>query len=119
MRCRYLFLLGVVFILVGSCQPKVVPASSAGPESVKTAANFLDQGFKKGVIVNKTGLDGCGFMIKLKNGKLLEPNQLDDQFKKEGLLVWVKYFVPKSLNSICMAGQLVNLTAIENREISE
>ena len=118
MRCP-LCLLGLVFILAGSCQPKVVPANSTGQESVKTAANFVEQGFKKGTIVDKTGLDGCGFMIKLENDKILEPSELDDQFKKEGIQVWVKYSIPKSLNSICMAGQLVKLTAIEKRTVSQ
>jgi len=119
MRYRSFFLLCVVVSGVGACHPKVVPVGSAGPEPIKTEVGFIEQGFKKGTIVDMTGLDGCSFMIKLKNGKTLEPNQLDDQFKKEGMLVWVRYSIPKSINSICMAGQLVTLTAIEKRTIAE
>ena len=119
MRSGYFFQLGIVFLLVVSCQSNKVPASSTGPTSAKSEASFIEQGYKKGTMVDKTGLDGCGFMIMLEDGKTLEPSTLNDSFKKEGLMVWVRYSIPKSLSSICMAGQLVHLTAIEERVANE
>ena len=109
-----LLLLLTVF-LFSACHNKAVPAGSAEKKPINSEADYISQGYKKGTIVDMTGLDGCGFMIKLENGKTLEPTQLDDQFKKAALPVWVRFSIPKSLNSICMSGQLVNITGIETR----
>jgi hypothetical protein len=114
-----MYRIGLLFfftmLVFSACNKKTVPVQSSAVVSEKNAIDFSAKGYKKGTIVDMTGLDGCGFMIKLENGKTLEPNQLDAQFKKKNLPVWVKYSIPKSVFSICMAGQLINLTAIENR----
>lgn len=67
--------------------------------------------FVKATIINYT-LDGCTFMLLLEDGKKLEPVNLQDEFKKDNFNCWIKYQHYKG-NSICMAGEMVTITAIE------
>lgn len=68
-------------------------------------------GFVKATIINYA-LDGCGFMLLLEDGKKLEPVNLSEEFKKDSIKVWIKYQHYKG-NSICMAGEMITVTAIE------
>ena len=80
----------------------------------QTAIDTHEQnGFAKAAIINYA-IDGCTFMIQLEDGKKLEPVNLQDEFKKDNLKVWIKYKHFKG-NSICMAGEMVTITAIETR----
>jgi hypothetical protein len=69
-------------------------------------------GFVKATIINYT-LDGCSYMLQLEDGKKLEPVNLSEEFKKDNIKVWIKYQHYKG-TSICMAGEMVTVTAIEN-----
>ena len=71
------------------------------------------KGFVKATIINYT-LDGCSFMVQLEDGKKLEPVNLQMEFRKDNFKVWIKYQYYKS-NSICMAGEMATITAIEKR----
>ncbi len=71
-------------------------------------------GYTKGNIINYS-LDGCSWMIEIENNKKLEPVNLKEEFKKEGLKVWVKYQHYENY-SFCMAGEMVNITEIEVRQ---
>jgi|ERR1019366_3648444 hypothetical protein len=72
-------------------------------------------GYTKATITNYT-VDGCSWMIKLEDSKMLEPVNLKDEFKKEGLKVWIQYKHYDNY-SFCMAGEMVTITAIEIREL--
>jgi len=72
-------------------------------------------GFTAGT-VKSYALDGCTWMIFLENGTILQPSGLTPEFQQNELKVWIKYTVPKDAMSICMAGQPVNITAIEIRK---
>lgn len=63
----------------------------------------------------KFDVDGCSWMLLLEDGKKLEPINLEDDFKKEGLKIWVQY-QPYNNYSFCMAGDMVSITKIEIRE---
>jgi len=73
----------------------------------------------KAIFVNMEGLDGCGMMLQLENEKKLEPTNLGSFEKnvtiKDGTKVWISYKVADGFASICMAGQLVELTCLEKR----
>ncbi|MBI3502536.1 MAG: hypothetical protein HY063_12165 [Bacteroidetes bacterium] len=61
-------------------------------------------------------VDGCGYMIQLGDGKKLEPSKkLSEEFKKDGLDVWIKYTPKKGTMSTCMAGEVVDLNDIQLR----
>jgi len=76
----------------------------------KTSANYLDQGFVSATIKKHT-IDGCDYMLFL-DDKMLNPINLENSFKKEGLLVWVKYIIDKKTMSNCMAGPNIIITDI-------
>jgi hypothetical protein len=65
-------------------------------------------------ICDLTGLDGCGYVLQLDNGKRLEPagKAWEAYTKHDGEKVMVSYTV-ESRGSICMSGQTVKLTTIE------
>lgn len=69
-----------------------------------------------GTVVDYTGLDGCGLVIQLDNGELLEPLQIVPEFTiKDGQRVILSYTeIPSA--SICMVGKVVRIDCI--REVS-
>lgn len=72
-------------------------------------------GFLKATVVDKTGLDGCRFMLQLEDGKMLQPLNLGEKYMKDGMKVWVQYTIQKDVMTVCMAGDVVNITEIEKR----
>ncbi len=80
-----------------------------------------------------SGLDGCGYVLELNDGTILEPvvlvvcgpppqsiMSIDDplsKFKTDGMNVLVNY---ESYNggSICMVGELVKITCIQQAPVS-
>lgn len=92
-----------------SCRVNVKAVPEARKEPVPS---YL--GFTKATIINSS-LDGCTWLMELEDGKKLEPVNLKEDFKKEGLKVWVQYQHYENY-SFCMAGEMVTITAIELRE---
>ena len=76
------------------------------------------EGMTKATIKDYTGLDGCGMMLELENGTVLEPGNLNDFSSSvsitDGQKVWVKYH-ENNVASICMAGQTVLIDDLEER----
>ncbi len=69
-------------------------------------------------ILKTLDLDGCGWVIELKNGDKLQPINLDsfEVTKREGLSVSLSYTAVNDMAGICMAGKMVNLTCLEIQE---
>ena len=67
-------------------------------------------------IEDYTGLDGCGLVIKLQNGEVLEPVNLNDFniTPTDGMKVWVKYH-EVGMMSICMVGPTVEIDCLAKR----
>lgn len=63
-------------------------------------------------VVNMTGLDGCGYLLMLNDSTKLDPINLPDSVKRDGLELWVSYKPLNDRAGICMAGKIVQLTAI-------
>lgn len=65
-------------------------------------------------IEDYTGLDGCGLVIKLQNGEVLEPVNLNDfnLTPTDGMKVWVKYHEVSGMASICMVGPIVEIDCL-------
>lgn len=62
-------------------------------------------------VIDYRELDGCEFLIQLRDGTKLQPVNLDNKFKKdklEVLITWKKY----DGAGICMAGTMVEITFI-------
>lgn len=61
-------------------------------------------------------VDGCLWMLQTEDGKKYEPQNLDEQFRKDQLKVWVKFVEQKNAITICMAGPVVKITDIKERK---
>lgn len=68
-------------------------------------------------IEDYTGLDGCGMVIKLQSGEVLEPTNLNgfDITPEDGMKVWVKYHELQNVMSICMVGPIVEIDCLAKR----
>lgn len=68
---------------------------------------------EKAIFKDLHGLDGCGYVIELDNGKRLEPvNMKDFSITPEnGKKIWVKYH-KTSGGSVCMVGEIVKIDCI-------
>lgn len=106
----------IATILLAACQ-KETAVSKAGCNTLATVRDLR-------------GLDGCGFVFELADGKKLEPLRLfycdtppvpEEQLKDplmnfefaDGKLVKIGYEVMENEASICMAGPVVKITCIE------
>ncbi|MBC7413190.1 MAG: hypothetical protein H7331_12145 [Bacteroidia bacterium] len=76
----------------------------------------LSNGFFKVTVIDKRGLDGCRFLLKLEDHSTLEPIGLDEKFLVAGKKIWVKFAVAKNAMSVCMSGTPVNISAAESVE---
>lgn len=71
----------------------------------------------KATFHDATGTDGCGMVIKLKNGEFIEPKNLGD-FNIEaqhGEKIWVSYHLAQNGGTVCMIGDLVIVDCITRR----
>ncbi|MFM6946948.1 MAG: hypothetical protein ACKOWW_07395 [Flavobacteriales bacterium] len=68
-------------------------------------------------IEDYTGLDGCGLVIKLQSGQVLEATNLNDFniTPTDGLKVWVNYHELSGMASICMVGPIVEIDCLAKR----
>lgn len=66
------------------------------------------------ILQNKTGLDGCRWVLELRSGEHLEPTNLMNFgiILKEGKKVAVSYIERNDLGSICMMGRKVDIKCI-------
>lgn len=112
MNARKNIFLNMAILLLSlsfACHKKAAPT--------KVAVDYSAKGYVKGTMTDQSGLDGCGFLINLDSGEKIEPNKMWDEFKKDGMKVWVKYNTPKTpLISICMSGKMVNIIDIKPQE---
>lgn len=92
----------VIFILLSiliiSCNPTKTTSSKCTTE---------------GIVKNKTGLDGCKFLIELADGTTLNPIEFSDKSVelKDGQKIRFSY-EPLDAMNICMAGETVKITCI-------
>ncbi|MEP7320732.1 MAG: hypothetical protein ABI761_02395 [Saprospiraceae bacterium] len=96
----------IVFILIQlSCgSQKPLQNNSAG--TCDTEANVLDY----------TGLDGCRFLLELKDGTRLIPVELDDNtfLFSENQVIKIKYNLMKDVVTACLTSAVpVNITCIQ------
>jgi PKD repeat protein len=67
-----------------------------------------------GTVVDYSGLDGCGLLIELDNGEVLEPAEVVPNFTlKNGQRVRLAYTELEDYASICMVGKIVRIDCIE------
>jgi hypothetical protein len=72
----------------------------------------------KAELKDLSNIDGCGLVVKLENGTILDPLNLSD-FNIEmtdGKKVWVSYHLTTNLiATICMVGDIIEIDYITSR----
>lgn len=66
------------------------------------------EGMTMVTVVDSRGLDGCSFLLKTETDEYLEPMNLDESLRINGLKIAVRYKPSKSV-SICMKGKPVEI----------
>lgn len=78
-----------------------------------TEVEFIEDGFSRAVIVHFPGNgEHCIFLIQKEDGSLLEPMDLEEQYQKADLHVWIKYN-PQRRPSRCEGTTPVGITDIQ------
>ena len=106
----FLILLSCFLFLGGSCSKNHDQADHNQPGDDKPHKESANA-----TLVNKTGFDGCGWVLQLDNGAYLEPTNLSD-FNVElvdGKKVSVSYVEATGLGSICMIGKIVDIKSMK------
>ena len=69
---------------------------------------------KKGTLINKTGLDGCGWMIALQDGKTVNPTNLNSFDIKliDNTKITFGYKEKNDLFDTCMSGKIIEITCL-------
>lgn len=120
-------LLFFFFLLLFSscCGKKKSATTTSGATETKSSQvsqrDFEKEGYVKATVVDSE-LGGCKYLLQLEpipNGPevlvRLEPTNLQEEFKKDQLAVWIKYAPKKAAVSTCMAGPIVELADIQIR----
>ncbi len=102
---KYLILIFILFIV--SCNKKT---------AITIAENdFSKQNYIPAKVVLQTELAGCGYMLALEDGSMLQPINLNDTLKQNDLKLWIKYRHEKNAMSVCMMGVVVKIDEVKLR----
>ncbi len=93
----------IVALLASCCTPRTQKTTDARPEGAVE------------MTINRVILDGCGYLLTGNDGIKFEPVNLDKSYHADNLKVWVAFVPVKNGMSICMAGQMVEITYISKR----
>ncbi|MBR9860966.1 hypothetical protein GYB22_09515 [bacterium] len=102
-------LLLFVFVIAtaGKCNEDITETTETTEEATEIVCDT------QGTVVDKTGLDGCGIMIDLEDGRTVEPIWGDFAVPAAGSKISLAYEPAEDMASICMSGEIVNITCLE------
>jgi hypothetical protein len=66
-------------------------------------------GFERVTVVNRSGLDGCGYMLQKADSSLYEVLPFPDSLQHEGKIICIQFVPSKRQASICMGGKMIEL----------
>tara|TARA_Y100001934_G_scaffold229914_1_gene277180 strand:+ start:352 stop:666 length:315 start_codon:yes stop_codon:yes gene_type:complete len=66
-----------------------------------------------GKIVDMSSLDGCRYLIQLKDSSFLEPINLSDDYKIDKKEICFQYKLKPEIPSICMKGKIIEILKLE------
>jgi hypothetical protein len=78
---------------------------------------MMDLGYQKATTVASTVSGDCPFTLKMEgdNSYMLDPINLQEDYKQDGIKLWVKYTPLKMMNR-CDKANPVNIVEIQKRE---
>ena len=89
-----------LLLLMQGCAPKKdVPVTTPDKQAV----------FAK--VIDYSEVSGCTYLLELSDGKKLEPVNLEEQYRRVGLKLFITYKIYDGV-SVCMAGKMVTLTSV-------
>lgn len=113
---KIIFALSIISLITIQCKNKEKSSNIStreelvfnGSPRILKNSNVELKGYTTGVIEDRTGLDGCTFLIKVNDSTTYEPVNLPEAFKKGATKVYFKYALSRA-PSICMVGQTVSI----------
>ena len=115
-----IFTILIVLIISNACCSKKEKATLKKETIVqiekKSAKEMLNQGYiQASVVFDKEKATPCSYLIKLSDKMYLEPlRELNNKFKHDNMLVWVKYH-PQRRMSRCGNAQPVEIIGVKLR----
>jgi hypothetical protein len=103
----------VLILFLGNGVVSVFPARAQDKKAVSSDNAKNDFKQAEGTVIDSRGLDGCGFLISVKNGPKINPGTLDPKFGKDGLEVKFKYRIQRGISTICMSGVAAEVKDLE------
>lgn len=70
------------------------------------------QGMTVVTVTDFSNLDGCTFLLKTTTNEYLEPMNLDDSLKSDGIKIAIS-FKPSKSASICMKGKPIDIISVK------
>lgn len=74
--------------------------------------NLGKLGYTIGTIIDKTKTSGCTFVIQINDSTILEPVNLADRFKKEGVTIAFKHRKSRAMTT-CLMGHTVVISEVK------
>ena len=81
--------------------------------SKKTNTTLNECKWVSGTVIDMTSLDGCRYLIQLKDSSFLEPTNLTDEYRLDKKRVCLQYKLKPAMSSICMKGKIIEIINIE------
>jgi len=109
---RYFSLFSLIAILfLASCG-----SSKKTRQIEKENKQMTEEGFKKGIVVSSNIEGDCPYTIKIlgEESLLFDPVNLDENYKKEGMLIWIKYTGMRMANR-CTKANPITVNQIQKR----
>jgi len=75
---------------------------------------MLEAGFIKGEILVQKNEAGCPFTIKLEDGRMMDPINLEDNYKITNTKIWLKFAGLRMMNR-CDIAQPISIIEIQKR----
>ncbi len=109
--------LAILSLAIMSCgSANVDKSSSSKTETAKEAKKMTEAGYKKATVIASTKEGDCPFTLKMEGDVpyLLDPINLDESYKSDGMKVWVTYSGLRMMNR-CDNATPVSIKDIQKR----
>ena len=106
--------ISIILLLISGCSAKKATIETVETIAEKErTAQIIKEGYILALVEDKTN-SGCGFVIKnITTEEFLLPNNLDDQYKQDGLKVWLKCRPIRPAQGNCTIGKPTTIEEIK------
>ena len=109
---RILLLITLVISLAAACNDRQL--ADNGTDGDTTNADATESCEVAATVIDMTELDGCRFMMKLEDGKRIQPVSMPEVYKDykftDGEQVRMTYVPQPDMMGICMSGTMAKIT---------